>query len=244
MRFKLYELYREYYEEYLNRIGVNYYGDREIRRIIMGELGGCINGDETMIYYTPDRKYKFIIYRTEINTGNYYDDYRITIEVYDGIIGNPIMSMNFNTFTCVDILFNIAVTPDILIESQDSNCIYINPDTSNLNGYMITVTAIFGNHVSSELGPNSPMYNVVDSMNNIYEKDVRLEIFERSYIYDNMTSMISVDLTYDELSDFAFHVFFATIIDLDFPEEYRDKLEQIEMFVSNYEIYKIQNQNI
>ena len=244
MKSKIYEKYKEYYEDYLNKIGVYYYGDREIRRLIMGELGGCINGDETMVYYTPDKKYKFIIYRTEIYTNNYYDDYRITIEVYDGIIGNPIMSMNFNTFTCVDILFNIAVTPDILIESQDTNCIYINPDTSSLNGYMIMVTSIFGVNVSSEIGSNSPMYNVVDSMNNIYEKDVRLDIFERSYKYDNVIPMISMDLTYDELSDFAFHVFFATIIDLEFPEECRDKLEQIEMFVSNYQIYKLQNQNI
>ena len=244
MRFKIYKKYREYYEDYLNRIGVYYYGDKDIRRIIMGELGGCINGDEIMTYYTPDRKYKFIIYRSEINTGSYYEDYRITIEIYDGIIGNPIMSMNFNTYTCIDILFNIAVTPDILIESKDSNCIYINTDTSSLIGYMITVTAIFGNHVSSELGPSSPMYNVIDSMSNIYEKDVRLDIFERSYKYDNVIPMISMDLTYDELSDFAFHVFFATIIDLEFPEECRDKLEQIEMFVSNYQVYKLQNQNI
>ena len=78
----------------------------------------------------------------------------------------------------------------------------------------------------------------------ITEKDVRLEILERSYMYDNVIPMVTMDLTYDELSDFAFHVFFATIIDLEFPEECRDKLEQIEMFVSNYQVYKLQNQNI
>ena len=237
VRSKIYDRLSEYYYEYYRITGI-YMDDSTIRRIIMCEIGGCINGDEVMEYYSTDRKYKFRIYRTESNPKSYYNIYRITIEVYDGIIGCPIMKMSFDEYTCIDILFNAAVSMDLLTEIQDSNAIYINPDTSNLNGYMITITGIFGSNPIENFDKNSPM-NYMDRNNKIYDKDIRLDIYERSYIYDNLTPMVSMDMTWEELSEFCFHVFFATIIDLDFPEEYADKLEQIEMFVSNYGLYRV-----
>lgn len=232
---KLYTKMYNYFSEYfsINNLSVD---REEMRRIILNELGGCINGDDVMYYITPDKKYKFKIYRTENNRVpiNGFIYYIITIEVFDGIIENPIMKISFDQNTCVDILYNMAVSMDILTNVQDSNAIYVNPDTASLNGYMIQITNIYGINNRIAMDSNSPINNVY---NPEYNKDVRLEIFYRSYIYDMLTCMVSIDMTWEELSDFAFHVFFGSIIDLDFPEMYYDKLEEIEMFVANYGIY-------
>jgi hypothetical protein len=40
-------------------------------------------------------------------------------------------------------------------------------------------------------------------------------------------------MTYEELSDFCFRVFFVAIMDLDIPDEYSDKMETIENFCIN-----------
>ena len=238
---KLYTKMYNYFSEYfsINNLSVD---REEMRRIILNELGGCINGDDVMYYITPDKKYKFKIYRTESNLPSYYNiNYKITIEVFDGIIGNPVMKMSFNEYACIDILYNIAISPDLLVEGMDNNAIFINPDNSNLNGYMISLTAIFGENPMVALDPNSPMYYKANSSS--YDKDIRFEILERSYVYDNLIPMVSMDLTYEELSELAFHIFFATIIDLEFTGEYMDKLEQIEIFVSNYELSVMKSRN-
>ena len=241
VRSKIYDRLSEYYYEYYRITGI-YMDDSTIRRIIMYEIGGCINGDEVMYYTSPDKKYKFKIYRTESNLPSYYNiNYKITIEVFDGIIGNPVMKMSFNEYACIDILYNIAISPDLLVEGMDNNAIFINPDNSNLNGYMISLTAIFGENPTVALDPNSPMYYKANSSS--YDKDIRFEILERSYVYDNLIPMVSMDLTYEELSELAFHIFFATIIDLEFTGEYMDKLEQIEIFVSKYELSIMKSRN-
>jgi hypothetical protein len=230
-RFKLFVvLYNNYYD-YYNRIG-KFMDDRTIRRVILDDIG-CIDGDDNMYFSTVDKKYNFKIYRTEnYYFGNNYNSiYNIYIEITDNI-GVPVLKMNFDINTCIEILYNISICPEVLIEDNDNNYVYINPNNSNLNAYMISITAIFGNNPSNEIGENSPIYNLI-SNKGIYDKDVRFEIFERSYIYDNVIPMVSMDMTYEELSDFCFRVFFVAIMDLDIPDEFSDKMETIENFCIN-----------
>jgi hypothetical protein len=228
MKFKVYSDMYNYLKEYYEITGsVN----MDVRSIILDELrsGPGINPDEGISWTSPGNEYYFKITRNEVSLADSYY-YSIVVDIYDGITKYPLLQLKFDQETCINILFQFALSFNQMNNPDDQNIAYINCD-NQMNGYMIILTNIFGYNPIEEIESSSPIHDLDNDNEQYFNKDVLLQIVQRSYVYDNIIPLISMKLRYEELSLFAFKIFFEAIIDLEFPEEYEDKMQYIEEFL-------------
>lgn len=210
--------------------------------IIREELKGVgvIDGDENMIWKSPDKHYTFKISRTELGNNNLYNNlprYMVTVEVLNEI-GIKMFNMRFNELDAVRILDNIQeFTGGAYTDTGCSFIIPINASNTLMNSYQIYLENIFEleDKTMKAVGynPTDDYYCDSDIDDRTYTfNDILLKIQQYNPMDERLINRVSIKLSYDEINDFAFTLFFVSIIDIDFPKEYEDVLNRIDTYVA------------
>lgn len=184
----------------------------EIVRAEMKNLG-IINGDDEMIWKSPDKSLYFEVIREDSYSncpieGGYR--YICTINCKN-MLNVPMFSLNFTEIDAVRILYEIAYfcSYDNWM-ANEKRYIYINPSSTVMENYIIELENI-----------------------KVYEFDnVLFKINKYNPINEMVVNVVTMTLTYEQLCDLCFHIFFALLIDIDLPIQYEPQMEEIEDFVN------------
>lgn len=206
-------------EEYLNIVNGSCTMDQVIR-MVNEEIRGIIDGDKNMTWISPDKRFKFVLDRTENSMINYENPdsgkFIVIINIFDNFTGVFIMTLRFSELDTIRILESIVDFYENYYQTYDSYYIYINPKNTFMENNIIYLENI---HEVI----NSPTGQEINY-------DVLFKIQTHQYgqtIFDK----IVMKLSYDDLYDLTFHLFFNAIIDIDIDDKYIDKIEYIEDYI-------------
>lgn len=206
-------------EEYLNIVNGSCTMDQVIR-MINEEIRGIIDGDKNMTWISPDKRFKFALDRTENSMINYENPdsgkFIVIINIFDNFTGVFIMTLRFSELDTIRILESIVDFYENYYQTYDSYYIYINPKNTFMENNIIYLENI---HEVI----NSPTGQEINH-------DVLFKIQTHQYgqtIFDK----IVMKLSYDDLYDLTFHLFFNAIIDIDIDDKYIDQIEYIEDYI-------------
>lgn len=209
-----------------NVYGDSNYMENEILRSELKNLG-IINGDDEMVWKSPDNSLIFEVLR-EYSTLNCPSErgyrYICTIKCENNL-RVPLFEIIFTELDAIDILFNISEFVDRahiyrqLLESPYSYDQIDREESAYIN--------------LSLFGTNMEQYSLYIEDTDICNIPYCILKFNKyNPMHEMMTNMVTLQLTYDQLCDFSFHLFFAILIDIDIPEEYDEKMLVIEDFVT------------
>lgn len=194
------------------------------------KIMGLIRGDEEMEWISPNREFKFIINRYENRLWNNEQNghYVITIDTAN-IIGVLITQIKFSEIDAIRILDSI------------NNFLY---DMDGGYGESMTIYMETPNNLRME---NKIIYLeriIVDEEkeykeNNII-RNIKFQILQYSSFHETLIPIITILVGTEELEDFAFKIFFYSLIDIDIPIQYD---QQLENFVQNMYIEKLNNEH-
>ena len=185
----------------------------EIMRAEMKSLG-IINGDDEMIWKSPDKSLYFEVIREDSNSnlpseGGYR--YICTINCKN-MLNVPMFSLNFTEIDAVRILYEISYFCSYENwMANEKRYIYINPSNTVMEQYIIELENI----------------KVFDFDN------VLFKINKYNPMNKMIANVVTMTLNYDQLVDFCFHIFFALLIDIDLPVQYELQMEDIEDFINS-----------
>lgn len=237
---KIFKKFRINYNEYKDNI-YNYFSklygydscmdeedmNRMVANIINAEIRGkyeVCDGDDIM-WYSPEKDYKFEIYRYDVNPNLIKSDrdpkFNIVVKVYDNNINIKICEFNFSEIDAIRILDEIANFNEYCYQTYDSTDIFINPSNTDGICYMIDIENIFETEERT-------LYGKPITINN----DVRLKILE--YGREEWVPVVTMKLSLDELNDFAFTIFFYSLIDLDIDDSRMDNIENYIVMKEDY----------
>lgn len=213
---------------------------------------GIIDGDESMIWKSPDNDFTFKINRVEIGDFSPYNTnprYMNTIEVLNDI-GIKILELRFSEIDAVRILDNFQefVSGDYS-NVGDSIIIPISTTNTTLNSYSILLENIFDFEDRSMRADNYDPYEVYDNLvNDQFEngcnkynmrqedrfsyREILLKIQQYNPIENKIVNRVSMRLSMDDIESFAYALFFISIIDIEFTDEYKEVLDRIDTFVT------------
>lgn len=210
--------------------------------IIKSELRGIgvLDGDENMIWKSPDNNYTFRMSRSELYNDNFYNNmprYIINVEVLNEI-GIKMFEMKFSELDAIRILDNIQefAGGDMYYQTGDGFIIPINAKNTLLDSYEIQLEYIYEVEDKTMSAINydpTEKYDpsMCDNSRFVY-RDILMKIVQYNPIENRLITRVTIKLDCDEINDFAFKLFFASIMDIDFPEEYGDVLDKIDYYVS------------
>lgn len=222
--------YIEDIKQYLYSVG-DYMDDRSIIQMIKSELATCgyYTEDGTLIWISPNKEYKFEITRDENRLWSDGSHYINRIVIKDGIIGNPITELRFNEFSAVEMLYGIATFPELYPGTYNNSAVLIdrtNPD--------IDTTVIIEDIYGIDEYDNS---GIQIKPNNVFQQNMEngvqflFKVQRYSKITETIEDVVALYLTYEELSDLVFNIFFECLIDIDLPEEYEAELGAVEELI-------------
>lgn len=194
-------------------------------RILKGELEGlgCIDGDDNMIWKSPDNSYTFKISRSELDNLNpIMPRYLISI-IVENTIGTKVLELRFNELDAVRILDNIEefCGGDVYYQKGENFIIPVSTTDTSLNSYTIYLENIFEDNYIAGNGKE------------IY-RDILFKIKQYNPIENITIDRVTIVLGYEDICDLAFKLFFEAIIDIDFPDSMNlfDTLNRIDEYVS------------
>lgn len=210
-------------KEYAREYSYNTYGDYSREDIILkNELKniGIINGDDEMVWKSPSQDLYFEVSReySSLKTdteGGY--QYICTITIKNDL-RMPISKIVFSELDAIRILEGFMEFTNPMWEySNNTVWIDINP-SSSLEKYIIELSEI----QIEDLPPT-----------------LIFKINKYHTIYQTTVPVVTMNLTFEQLNDLAFHLFFALLIDIEIPVEYDEIMYKIEDYVTteNYWIY-------
>ena len=207
MNFKLYDNIKEYVNGYLYNIDKPYY--LEEGTMIKNELKSLYGyTDDGISWITPDRNYIFKILRTDNDKVSYYH-YFVDIDVYS-ILNSLICKIRLNEYNIVEILSNISKLFDLNQYNRNANIITI-PGMSINEFISININATkCGDMISNN---NDINFKIISTIDNDYH------------------ALVNINMSYLELREFCFRIFFYTLIDADLNVS-EDILDDIQAFVS------------
>lgn len=195
-------------------------------RIIREELKGMgvIDGNDNMIWKSPDRNYTFKISRSELDNVNPLLPRFIISIIIENEIGIKILELRFSEIDAVRILDNIEVFcgGDEFYNEGENFIIPINPTNTSLNSYMIYLENIY----------KVDTLKIGNNTKTIY-KDIAFKIKQYNPLDGSLIDRVSMLLSYEDINDLAFKLFFECLIDIDFPENYDKTLDRIDEYISN-----------
>ena len=161
----------------------------------------------------------------------------VTVEVLNEI-GIKMFDMKFNELDAISILDNIQeFAGGAYTDTGCSFIIPINASNTLMNSYQIYLENIFELEDKTmkaiDYNPTDDYYCDSDIDNRRYAfRDILLKIQQYNPMEEKLINRVTIKLNYDEISDFAFTIFFVSIVDIDFPEEYEDVLDRIDTYVT------------
>lgn len=180
-------------------------------QLIMLEMKvmGMIKGDEKMEWVSPNNEFKFVFNRCENTLWNNDQDghYIITIDVYN-IVGVNILQLKFSEIHAMIILDSINSFLFGMDEQVGSN-IYISIGCPNLK---LEYKYLYLEWLYMNINDNT-------------DQNILFEIRQYSSNNENMITMLSMVVSKALLEEFAFELFFYTLIDIELPFKYNDQLE-------------------
>lgn len=213
--------YIEMVREYLSIINGEY-DMNQVGNIINAELRGLgiIDDNNGMVWISNDKHYKFIMSRKENELYRFEQSesgkYIITIDIFDNYTNILIITLRFSELDCIRILESIADFTTNYFQTFDSYVIYINPQNSNLEINMIYLE-------------NVHEFFKDQNGNDIY-RDIVFKIQTHRY-GDMIHDKVIMHMTYEELNNLSFSLFFNSIIDIDIDDQYQESLENIEDYI-------------
>jgi hypothetical protein len=195
-------------------------------RIIREELKGIgvIDGDDNMIWKSPDKSYIFKISRSELeNLNPLYPRFIISI-IIENNIGIKILELRFSELDAVRILDNIEVfcNGEVYYQVQDNFIIPINPNNTSLNSFIIYLENVYDVETVTVGNNTKTIYN-----------DISFKIKQYNPLDGSLIDRVSMLLSYEDINDLAFKLFFECLIDIDFPKDMDPVLERIDDYISN-----------
>lgn len=210
-------------KEYAREYSYNTYGDYSKEDIILrNELKniGIINGDDEMVWKSPSQDLYFEVSReySSLKTGTEGGYQYICTITIKNELRMPISKIVFSELDAIRILEGfIEFTNPMWEYSNNTVWIDINP-SSSLEKYTIELSEI----QIEDLPPT-----------------LIFKINKYHTIYQTVVPVVTMNLTFEQLNDLAFHLFFALLIDIDIPVEYDEIMYKIEDYVTteNYWVY-------
>lgn len=210
-------------KEYAREYSYNTYGDYSREDIILrNELKniGIINGDDEMVWKSPSQDLYFEVSReySSLKTGTESGYQYICTITIKNELRMPISKIVFSELDAIRILEGfIEFTNPMWEYSNNIVWIDINP-SSSLEKYTIELSEI----QIEDLPPT-----------------LIFKINKYHTIYQTVAPVVTMNLTFEQLNDLAFHLFFALLIDIDIPVEYDEIMYKIEDYVTteNYWVY-------
>ena len=210
----------------------NVYGGDDLmeREILNSELRslGILNGEDEMVWKSPDKSIYFEVSRdyssTKSGLGQGYQ-YICTLNVKNNL-GIGIDTMKFTELDAIRILDSFVYfhEPDYI--SDDHNVVYIDipPCDTSMEHRTIVLEQILD-------GPTTSVLFTLQKYNPFYQQIVPI---------------VKMPMTYEQLNDLAFHLFFAILIDIEVPVEFDEVMFRIEDYVTteNYWIYQQRRQEL
>lgn len=192
------------------------YGDDNfmVDEIMKNELKGLgiINGDDEMIWKSPDKSLYFEVIREDANySREEFKGYRYicTINVKNNL-SVPICRISFSELDAIRILHSIAefCSSDYILDDT----IFIPMGIMNgLDSYTLSL---------ENITPPGELDTVI------------LRIEKYNPIYQCMANVVTLHLTYEQLNDLSFHLFFSLLIDIDVPIEVEPLMHDIEDYIT------------
>ena len=217
-------------KEYARDYSYNTYGDFSREGIILrNELKsiGIINGDDEMVWKSPSQDIYFEVSReySSLKTGTEGGYQYICTITIKNELRMPISKIVFSELDAIRILEAFIEFTNPMWEYSD-NTVYIdmNP-SSSLEKYTIVLEEI----QTGDLPPT-----------------LLFKINKYHPIYQSIVPVVTMNLTFEQLNDLAFHLFFALLIDIEVPVEYDEIMYKIEDYVTteNYWIYSKRRQKL
>lgn len=210
-----------------NVYGGDNFMEKEMLNMELRSLG-ILNGEDEMVWKCPDNSIYFEVSRDYSTTKSVFGKgYQcictLTVKNNLGIV------LDVSKFTEIDAIkildsFVYFNEPDYI--SDDHNVVYIDipPHDTNMETRTIVLEQILS-------GPTTSVLFTLQKYNPFYQQIVPI---------------VKIPMTYEQLNDLAFHLFFALIIDLEVPEEFDETMFRIEDYVTteNYWIYAQRRQEL
>lgn len=201
-------------KEYVSEYNYSVHGDNMYENeIVKSELKslGIINGDDEMVWNSPDKSLCFEVSRdySTLKTGveaGY--QYICTINVKNNL-NMSICTINFSELDAIRILEGfVEFSNPTFFNSNNYVYIPMNPNIG-LDTYSIEIEQVkFGELYGCLFKINK--YNPIQEM---------------------VVPVLSIPLTFEQLQDLAFHIFFSLLIDIEVPVEYDEAMFSIEDYV-------------
>lgn len=204
MNFGIYNNMKQYVTGYLLDIDSSSSADEMTKAELQSLF--CYDDNGFITWRTPDRNYIFKIQRLYISKN---DSYIINFDIYNSL-GIKIHNFKMSINEIIKLLYMIANRYEI----ENYNMININCCFDSGCSCNISIDFKNNNICFNENKPDIGFY--IDAVNEVLNKQIRI---------------VTTYLTFTELREFCFHVFFYALIDLDLNID-QDKLNIIEEFVS------------
>lgn len=215
-----------------NVYGGDEFMENEILNMELKNLG-IINGEDEMVWKSPDKSICFEVSR-EYSTMNLPSKtsyrYICTLNVKNNL-GITLDSFKFTEIDTINILeaFVYFHEPEycyFYFDHDDHNVVYTNisPQDTSMETRTISLE-----HISS--GPTESVMFTLQKYNPFYQQIVPI---------------VKIPMTYEQLNDLAFHLFFAILIDIEVPEEFDEIMLKIEDYVTteNYWTFNRRRQEL
>ena len=189
---------------------------------------GILNGEDEMVWKSPDKSIYFEVSRDYSTTKSSLEQgyqYICTLTVKNNL-GITLDVAKFTELDAIRILDSFVYfhEPDYI--SDDHNVVYIDiaPHTTNMEYRTIVLEQILS-------GPTTSVLFTLQKYNPYYQQIVPI---------------VKIPMTYEQLNDLAFHLFFAILIDIEIPNEFDETMYRIEDYVTteNYYIYAQRRQEL
>ena len=230
----LYRVYKEiinnvrdyYYNVYGDNIGMEDY----INSTVKDELKnlGIINGDDEMVWKSPSQDLYFEVIR-EYSTSKYVVkegyQYVCTLNIKNEL-KITLASIKFTEIDAIRILSGFVDFCNPMWEFGGTNIVYIdiNPNNTTMEKYTIVLEEI----------PLGELPGVLFKINKYHP------------YYQSIATVCTMVLTFEQLNDLAFHLFFALLIDIEVPVEYDEQMFAIEDYITTdvYWIFERRRQKL
>lgn len=221
----------DYIKENLVEYRYSVYGDGLMEKELLdSELKslGIINGDDEMVWKSPDNSIYFEVSReyssTKTGLGTGYQ-YICTLNVKNNL-GIVLDTLKFTELDAIRILDSFVYfnEPDYI--SDDHNVVYIDisPQDTSMEHRTIVLEQILS-------GPMTSVLFTLQKYNPFHQQIVPI---------------VKIPMTYEQLNDLAFHLFFAILIDIEIPVELDETMFRIEDYVTteNYWVFQKRRQEL
>ena len=204
-----------------------------LRDEVMGIIG--IGGD--IVEWKPANGiYVFHISRQPNQLWASESQYIITIEIFTNL-GTKLLELRFNEIDALRILDCFAVYSNEYPNEIDDDEMYIhiNPNNTRLETHVIKLHRIMQQRVYVNQYGQQVTHN----------DDIIFTISQVSNTHQNMVNLVSMNLSYEELDDLAFKLFFVGLIDIsDIREvsyEYNEAFSRVENYIVSKNTSKPRN---